>query len=86
MATFIILIPLALTSTTAAIKRLGGQAWARLHRLVYLAAVGAALHFLLVVKSWPLEPLIYAAIVMALLGYRLARSFIKRTAPRRRPA
>jgi sulfoxide reductase heme-binding subunit YedZ len=86
MATFIILIPLALTSTNAAIKHLGGQAWARLHRLVYLAAIGAALHFVLVVKSWPLEPLVYAAIVAALLAYRLARSFTKKASPRRRPA
>jgi sulfoxide reductase heme-binding subunit YedZ len=86
MATFIILIPLALTSNNAAIKRLGGQAWARLHRLVYAAAIGAVLHFVLVVKSWPLEPLVYAAIVTALLGYRLARSLTKKPSPRRRPA
>jgi methionine sulfoxide reductase heme-binding subunit len=86
MATFIVLVPLALTSTNAAIKRLGGQAWARLHRLVYVAAIGAALHFVLVVKSWPLEPLVYAAIVVALLGYRLVRSLTKKPSPRRRPA
>jgi sulfoxide reductase heme-binding subunit YedZ len=86
MATFVILVPLALTSNNAAIRRLGGQAWARLHRLVYLAAIGAALHFLLVVKSWPPEPLVYTAIVLALLGYRLVRSLAKRASPRRRPA
>lgn len=86
MATFVILIPLAVTSNNAAIRRLGGQAWARLHRLVYLAAVGAALHFLLVVKSWPPEPLVYTAIVLGLLGYRLVRSLSKRASPRRRPA
>lgn len=86
MATFVILVPLALTSNNAAIRRLGGQAWARLHRLVYLAAVGAALHFLLVVKSWPPEPLVYTAIVLGLLGYRLVRSLSKRAFPKRRPA
>lgn len=86
MATFVILVPLALTSNNAAIRRLGGQAWARLHRLVYLAAIGAALHFLLVVKSWPMEPMVYAAIVAVLLGYRLVRSLGRRAAPRRRPA
>ena len=82
MATFIILIPLAVTSNNASIRRLGGQAWARLHRLVYLAAIGAALHFILVVKSWPPEPLVYAAIVAALAGVPaapLARS--KRASP-----
>ncbi|HST93283.1 MAG TPA: protein-methionine-sulfoxide reductase heme-binding subunit MsrQ [Microvirga sp.] len=86
MATFIVLIPLAATSNNAAIRRLGGQAWARLHRLVYAAAIGAALHFLLVVKSWPPEPLVYGAIVLALLGYRLVRSLARRAAPKRRAA
>jgi methionine sulfoxide reductase heme-binding subunit len=86
MATFIVLIPLAATSNNAAIRRLGGQAWARLHRLVYAAAIGAALHFLLVVKSWPPEPLVYSAIVLALLGYRLVRSLARRAAPKRRAA
>jgi sulfoxide reductase heme-binding subunit YedZ len=86
MATFVILVPLALTSNNASIRRMGGQAWAKLHRLVYLAAIGAALHFLLVVKSWPPEPLVYAAIVAVLLGYRLVRSTMKKTSPRRRLA
>ncbi|WP_262027827.1 protein-methionine-sulfoxide reductase heme-binding subunit MsrQ [Microvirga sp. Mcv34] len=86
MATFVILIPLAVTSNNAAIRRMGGQAWAKLHRLVYVAAIGAALHFLLVVKSWPPEPLVYAAIVAALLGYRLVRPMVKKPSPRRRPA
>jgi sulfoxide reductase heme-binding subunit YedZ len=86
MATFVILIPLAATSNNFAIRRLGGQAWARLHRLVYVAAIGAALHFLLVVKSWPPEPLVYGAIILALLGYRLVRSLARRTSPRRRTA
>ncbi|QRM30803.1 protein-methionine-sulfoxide reductase heme-binding subunit MsrQ [Microvirga sp. VF16] len=86
MATFVILVPLAVTSNNAAIRRMGGQAWAKLHRLVYVAAIGAALHFVLVVKSWPPEPLVYAAIVAALLGYRLVRSLVKKPSPRRRPA
>jgi sulfoxide reductase heme-binding subunit YedZ len=86
MATFVILVPLALTSNNAAIRRMGGQAWAKLHRLVYAAAIGAALHFILVVKSWPTEPLVYAAIVAVLLGYRLVRSLVKKPSPRRRPA
>jgi methionine sulfoxide reductase heme-binding subunit len=86
MATFVILVPLAVTSNNAAIRRMGGQAWAKLHKLVYVAAVGAVLHFILVVKSWPPEPLVYAAIVAVLLGYRLFRSLVKKPAPRRRPA
>lgn len=86
MATFVILVPLAVTSNNASIRRLGGQAWARLHRLVYVAAIGAALHFILVVKSWPMEPMVYAAIVVALLAYRLVRSLRKKSRPRPRPA
>ncbi len=86
MATFVILVPLALTSNNAAIRRMGGQAWARLHRLVYVAAIGAVLHFVLVVKSWPPEPLVYAGIVAALLGYRIVRSMVKKPSPRQRPA
>ncbi|MBZ6075190.1 protein-methionine-sulfoxide reductase heme-binding subunit MsrQ [Microvirga puerhi] len=84
MATFIILIPLAATSNNAAIRRLGGQVWAKIHRLVYVAAIGAVLHFLLVVKSWPPEPLVYTAIVLALLGYRLIRSLYRKIAPQPR--
>src|SRR3954454_4247484 len=77
MASFLVLVPLAITSNNASIRRLGGQAWARLHKLVYVAAAGAALHFVLVVKSWPREPLVYAAIVAGLLLYRLLRSVLK---------
>jgi sulfoxide reductase heme-binding subunit YedZ len=72
MLAFLILIPLAATSNATMIKKLGGAAWQRLHRWVYLAAAAAALHFLLLVKSWPAEPIIYAAIVAALLLFRAA--------------
>ncbi|MBY6241553.1 protein-methionine-sulfoxide reductase heme-binding subunit MsrQ [Methylosinus sp. Sm6] len=72
MASFAILAPLAATSNAAAIRRMGGKAWAKLHRLVYLAALAAAAHFLLVVKSWPAEPLVYAGLTAALLLTRLA--------------
>jgi methionine sulfoxide reductase heme-binding subunit len=84
MASFLILVPLAVTSNNASIRRLGGAAWARLHKLVYLAAAGAASHFVLLVKSWPLEPLIYAAVVGGLLAYRVAR--VLRREPRARMA
>lgn len=70
MAAFVILVPLAATSNNAAIRRLGAAAWARLHRLVYVATILAATHFLLIVKSWPAEPLLYAAATIALLAAR----------------
>lgn len=71
MLSLLILIPLAATSNAAMIKTLGGAAWQRLHRWVYLAAAAAALHFIMLVKSWPAEPIIYAAIVAALLLFRV---------------
>ena len=77
MTCFIVLLPLAATSSNLAIRRLGGKVWQRLHRLVYLAAILAVLHFLMSVKSWPIEPLTYALIVAILLGYRLARSLMR---------
>ena len=77
MACFVLLLPLALTSNNLSIRRLGATAWNRLHKLVYLAAAGGALHYLLVVKSWPLEPLIYAAVIAALLAFRAWRAVAK---------
>jgi sulfoxide reductase heme-binding subunit YedZ len=74
MVSFVVLVPLALTSNNASIRRLGAQGWNRLHKLVYLAAAGGALHYVLLVKSWPLEPLVYAAIVAGLLAYRAYRA------------
>ncbi|MBJ7533568.1 protein-methionine-sulfoxide reductase heme-binding subunit MsrQ [Rhodomicrobium vannielii ATCC 17100] len=74
MATFAILVPLAWTSNARTIKRMGGAAWQRLHRWVYLAAVLAIAHYLLSLKSWTLEPLAYAAAVAALLLFRVFSS------------
>ena len=81
MVAFVVLVPLAVTSNAAMIRRLGGAAWQRLHRLVYVAAAAAAVHFVMVVKSWPPEPLIYAALVAALLLFRLLARMQKRVRP-----
>jgi sulfoxide reductase heme-binding subunit YedZ len=70
----LILVPLAATSTKGMIKRLGGKRWRRLHRLVYVAAALGVLHFLWLVKADIREPVIFGAILAALLGYRLAAS------------
>ena len=88
MLAFVILVPLAVTSNAPMIRRLGGAAWQRLHRLVYVAAAAAAVHFVMVVKSWPAEPLIYAGLVAALLLFRLVVRLQKRARParRRRPS
>ena len=87
LLSFLILVPLAITSNNAAVKRLGALAWRKLHRWVYLAAAAAALHFVMLVKVWAAEPLIYAAIVAILLLWRLQNSYwgtAKRTRARAR--
>lgn len=75
---FLMLIPLAATSWNGAVRRMGGAAWRRLHRLAYPATALGAIHFVWLVKAWPPEPLVYAAIVAALLLWRAL--------PGRRPA
>jgi sulfoxide reductase heme-binding subunit YedZ len=71
MTAFLLLIPLAITSTKGWIRRLGGKRWNRLHRLVYPAAIAAVLHFLLAVKLDVRKPVLYIVILAVLLGARL---------------
>lgn len=68
---FVLLIPLALTSTQAMVRRLGGRRWRALHRLVYAIGIGGVIHFWWLVKSDIREPLVYAIVLGFLLGYRL---------------
>ena len=68
---FVMLVPLAATSTNAMVRRLGPARWRKLHRLVYAAAICGALHFLWLVKADLREPLIYTAILAVLLAARL---------------
>lgn len=70
MVGLLAMIPLAVTSTDAAIRRMGGAKWRKLHRLTYVAAVAGALHFVILVKGWPPEPLLYLAAVGSLLLMR----------------
>ena len=71
MLTFTLLLSLALTSTNAMVRRLGGANWQKLHRIVYAAGVLAVLHFWWLVKLDITWPAIYAAILAVLLGLRL---------------
>jgi sulfoxide reductase heme-binding subunit YedZ len=71
---FTSLLPLAVTSSDRAIKRLGPVFWRQLHRLVYVAAMGGAVHYLLLRKTWQIEPMIYVLIMAILLGYRVFRA------------
>ena len=71
MTAFFLMVPLAITSTNKMVKRLGGKRWARLHRLVYLAAIAGVVHFWMLVKSDTRLPLTFAFILLFLLGFRL---------------
>jgi len=71
MTAFLLMLPLAITSTNKMVKRLGGKRWARLHRVVYVAAVLGVVHFWMLVKSDVRLPLTFAFIILFLLGYRL---------------
>jgi sulfoxide reductase heme-binding subunit YedZ len=69
---FLLLVPLALTSTKGWIRRLGKK-WTLLHRLVYVAAICAVIHFAWKVKVFTGDPVLYAVVLTLLLGFRLAR-------------
>jgi len=71
MAAFVLLIPLAVTSNNWSIRRLGPLRWRRLHQLGYLAAILGAVHFVLLVKGWQIEPLLYLGAILALLAMRI---------------
>jgi methionine sulfoxide reductase heme-binding subunit len=81
---WVLLLPLAVTSTNGWIRRLGGRRWARLHRLIYPIAVLGVLHFLWLVKKDHREPLLYGAVLLALFGLRVAvrRPLVKRSSRR----
>ena len=89
---FLLLIPLAVTSTKGWVRRLGGKRWRRLHRLIYPAAVGGVLHYLWLVKKDVRMPLWFAATLALLFVARLAvartgrRRTTRRLSGRRDPA
>lgn len=75
MASFLLLVPLAVTSTKGWIKRLGARSWQRLHRTIYLIAPLVILHFIMMRKGFQLEPLIYGGILSVLLAFRMPKFF-----------
>ena len=79
MASFLLLVPLAATSTNGMIKRLGGKRWAKLHKLTYLAAIGGVVHFYMGVKIDTTIPILFAVVLAVLLGYRWVRSRMDET-------
>jgi methionine sulfoxide reductase heme-binding subunit len=83
-AAFLLLLPLAVTSTDASVRRLGYRRWKALHRLAYVAAVLAAVHFLWRVKLDIREPLIYALVLGVLFLVRVVDAVRTRRAKARR--
>ena len=79
MVGFVLLIPLAITSNDRSLRRLGAQAWRRIHWLAYPATILGAVHFVMVAKGWQIEPLVYLGLILALLAARIR-------APRQRRA
>ena len=77
MTTWLIMLPLALTSTKAAVRRLGKR-WTTLHRLVYAAAITGTIHYLWAVKKDTFFPLVYLAVFVLLLGYRVIAAMQRR--------
>jgi len=78
---FIVMVPLAITSTKNWIVRLGGKRWQLLHRLTYISGIAGVLHYLWLVKSDIERPLIYGVLLSFLLGFRVLQSL-----PSRRPS
>ena len=70
-AAFVMLIPLALTSSNAAVRWMGSRGWQRLHRLVYAIAICGVVHYWWLVKKDLTQPLIYASVLAILLGFRI---------------
>jgi sulfoxide reductase heme-binding subunit YedZ len=68
---YLLMIPLAITSTNAMIKKMGGKKWNQLHRLTYYIAIGGVIHYALIVKSDFFYPLVFGVVLAVLLGYRM---------------
>ncbi len=73
MLSFVLMIPVAVTSNNLSIRKLGPKRWKRLHQLTYACAALGATHFVMLVKGFQIEPLVYLGIVLALLAMRLPR-------------
>jgi methionine sulfoxide reductase heme-binding subunit len=85
MGAFVFLLPLAITSNAASIKKLGTTLWKRIHYLVYLIVPMGALHFVMLTKTWRLEPILYLVAALTLLALR-HKMFDLRARPQRRAA
>ncbi len=85
MAAWIMMFPLALTSTARSIRWLGGHRWQVLHRLIYASAIAAVVHFWWLVKRDLTRPEVMAVILAALLGFRIIDWLMNKRIPQRPP-
>lgn len=85
-ASFVLMIPLAVTSTKKMIRRLGGRRWDILHRLIYITAVGACIHYIWLIKVITYRQIVYATLVAALLLFRLLWKLRSETVPKMQPS
>ncbi len=84
-AGLLMLIPLAVTSTAAMVRRMGPKNWQRLHRLIYFATLAGVIHYYWLVKSDVREPLMYGGMLAILMGFRVWMWTHKKPAPAARP-
>lgn len=70
MVAFVLMVPLAVTSNNASVRRFGAAGWRKLHKLVYPIAILGAVHFIMVQKVWEIEPVVYLLVVLCILGLR----------------
>ncbi|HKX28043.1 MAG TPA: protein-methionine-sulfoxide reductase heme-binding subunit MsrQ [Blastocatellia bacterium] len=82
MLGFLVMVPLAVTSTNKMVKRLGGRRWNLLHKLAYLAAIAGVLHYYLLVKADTTIPIGFGIVLALLLGYRVANRYFPSTTQR----
>lgn len=73
MLSFLALLPLALSSNNISVRKLGPQAWRNLHKLTYVAVPLGAVHYVMIVKGWQIEPLLWLGAILALLLLRRFR-------------
>jgi sulfoxide reductase heme-binding subunit YedZ len=83
LTAWLLMLPLAITSTTGWIRRLGGKRWQLLHRLIYFSAAAGVIHFIWLVKADLRRPLTYGAILAVLLAYRIVVWLLNRLRARR---
>tara|TARA_R110002111_G_scaffold114636_1_gene175480 strand:- start:260 stop:865 length:606 start_codon:yes stop_codon:yes gene_type:complete len=73
MVDFLVLVPLAVTSNNLSVRKLGAASWRKLHKLTYLAVLLGGIHYLWLVKGIQIEPILYMAVILGLLGLRLVK-------------